>query len=63
MKEMSAELATTGTYPDLNLLRKSMTDTEELAGPAGIMEEPSVAICGTWALETPWLQTYREQAK
>ncbi|KAG1717740.1 hypothetical protein EDD22DRAFT_964497 [Suillus occidentalis] len=46
MKEMSAELATTGTYPDLNLLRKSMTDTEELAGPAGIMEEPSVAICG-----------------
>ncbi|KAG1741382.1 hypothetical protein EDD22DRAFT_959048 [Suillus occidentalis] len=30
MKEMTAELAT----------------TEELAGPAGIMEEPSVAICG-----------------
>ncbi|KAG1817876.1 hypothetical protein EV424DRAFT_1540227 [Suillus variegatus] len=30
MKEMAAELAT----------------TEELAGPAGIMEQPSVAICG-----------------
>ncbi|KAG1887990.1 uncharacterized protein F5891DRAFT_1199429 [Suillus fuscotomentosus] len=34
MKEMTAELATT------------VTETEELAGPAGIMEEPSVAICG-----------------
>ncbi|KAG1761226.1 hypothetical protein EDD22DRAFT_954207 [Suillus occidentalis] len=46
MKEMTAELATTSMYLDLNFLCKSMTETEELARPAGIMEELSVAICG-----------------
>jgi len=47
MKEITAELATTGMQLDLNLhLQVDDQRTEELVGPEGVVGELGVAICG-----------------